>query len=1721
MKRVCLPAAGHLVVLVATANRAELLGSRCFPSIINQTQSFDRLVLVDDSDDADQSRQVEALVHQQTIAIDLLCNRRTRGAAGAWNTGIDHIARQFSDPSAVHVAIIDDDDAWEPDYLEKAISALQCGAEVVASAFQRIVDHDPLRLVIPPAELTAEPFIVGNPGIQASNLIVRLDRLLEAGGFDEALRSCTDRDLCIRLARTCGGAYSRIENATVRHYACSNRPRISTPLSPARMNGLDAFFAKYQPQMSLQQRVDFERRALSYFGWAPSSAANANGNVAPMAERSSEAVQGGIQLVVGLIADDRRVESVGGLLEDLLQLQDEPGLAGLDVLILENGTDRSASSNLAQLVASVRQQGLRVHLIDRESQRDAATDGDLASGHYEDIERLSIGPARTALQTYLYHFAMARPGSVVWIIDDDMRLTPLIEGADGHQRCRIPLAAQLQILRQQDVAIAIGRYTGAAPLPAMSTVRVQLVDLLASLRWLMVLDADAALPDTSGHNREMRRDRRDYYYDLSHHETDRLETPFLLEPAFAGETVAQASARLCACADRILAGEQVFRPLLLDAHECAAMHSDPDLNRGGNTFVFDIQALRDAPNAVPEIAGRPTRRSDMIWALLQRAQFGRTVVTVPIGVYHDRSGLPSPVVLDEQSIADDIRGFALFSALKDDLLDGCPGIGERSEKYLEERLAAFRLSFHRIRGLARELEQLARSAPSGLPYPQFWDDFAKRILCLYAIDVLVRIEQQVRLLTACQVHDFKTRLPEVITDHQNRLAETRVINIQLQKQRIANAHSAVDALDIQHGSLRVLGHGCEGVVLADASSVFKVFDLWTPQDSARAQSVLRRLIGRWADARSLYPLQAWKAIGHQHVLIYPYQDSQPYTGGNGPGLVDLLVECHRHGLICRNIHPKNLRVVDRVVRLIDYGRDLYVSEEVADFKVEFVAMCRRAFLSWRWWHRNDLDGLLHKSIRDHDLPELEGFEYFLSAVYQVLGLSVPMDPVEARAVELRPGRVLDYGCGKAKLALRLAALGAEVVAYDPDPNLRAQLNSRAGTGFNPVFTADAACAVGPYDLIVCRRVACLLEDAQLEALLADLRHSVAPTGRVLFALCHPVYAPRCVTPEATPLNPHDGDSERTFLWEKLHLHTGRRLGEIHRPERQLRRLLGRAGFRIVERAERRSIDMERFEPIADLLMFELEPVELPMVSLLIKACAMDARNLAVHVRHLVSQLEQPRVFKEVLLTLDAKMDNFLRQHGLSDYACLLREAEVLRNEGWIDRIVIGPSPGDAAAALNTHWLGHDCTDTHAINGAQLSSTLAGFEACATRYLLHADVDVMIGRHDSSHDYLQEMLESLRGDLMAVTTAFNIAQDNNRPYTSDSTAGPWRTESRIGLVDLVRMRALLPLPSALSKNDPPMPWHRALDLAVAQGQCNSLRGGDRRTFFVHPPNSRKQDARLWFQVLWQIEVGQIPDSQVGEVDWVGEGMDWLTPRRFEPFVFIIAGRNVAPGRFRRCLESILRQRRDDWGAIVIDDASTPAWAEEVALLCQPHAQRITFLHNRMRMGLLANMTQAIRHHCGNPATVIITLDADDCLIGDQVLDTVCAQYNDGADVTVGTMLRTDKQCDYPVSFATPRNCRGGNVWQHLRTFRKRLFDAIPDAQLRQDGCYIDLSTDWAFMLPIVEIASQPRHIQTPLYLHEPSGRRDAENKIAREAVIARLVALPPLARQTEPSTSGVT
>lgn len=155
---------------------------------------------------------------------------------------------------------------------------------------------------------------------------------------------------------------------------------------------------------------------------------------------------------------------------------------------------------------------------------------------------------------------------------------------------------------------------------------------------------------------------------------------------------------------------------------------------------------------------------------------------------------------------------------------------------------------------------------------------------------------------------------------------------------------------------------------------------------------------------------------------------------------------------------------------------------------------------------------------------------------------------------------------------------------------------------------------------------------------------------------------------------------------------------------------------------------------------------------------------------------------------------------------------------------------------------------------------------------------------------------------------------------------------------------------------------------------------------------------------------------------------------------------------------------------------------------------------------------------------------------------------GHDFVVGGQLRTDKQrvgAGYNTNDITcggPGRQRllrgGGNVWQHLRSFRKSLFDAVPDAQLRfasttaasniptassstststvgtaaaaqqpvlqqpQQGPgspgYYELANDWAFSVPMAELARKPGVLALPLYLYEPFWQR--QDFAAREVVI---------------------
>ena len=1036
--------------------------------------------------------------------------------------------------------------------------------------------------------------------------------MLEAGLFDEWLPSCTDRDLCIRIADLPGVLYGTTERTTVHHHASNEHARLSTPGQPAKNDGLSRFFAKYRGRMSAEQQAAFRERAARLFGWRETEQQGAGTGAhqsTPPDSPLEDATGTPPHLVVGTIADASALADLAGLLDDLHDLAAQSELAGLDVVVLENGEGQRPSRKLRDLAERERERGLRLHLVDRarhieDAEANRVLDGGAAAGRY-----LGIAPARTVLQSYLYAFAARRPGAIVWIVDDDLRLNPLTAGASGHFERRaqplLPALRKLKALRDDGAAdVVIGRCTGDPPVPFAATVRTQMVDLVASLTWLAKQSPQAALPDRAQENAMLRQDRRDYYYDLSRTETDRLETPFWVTPD-GDELVGEAFERLACRAERILAGEQLFRPLVIEAADDALPLSE-SLQRGGNAFVLDIETLRLAPNPSPAIDGRPTRRSDMMWALLQERHLGRKVVAMPLALHQDRSGV-AVGGLDVEKVLDDMRGYALFSALEavsevfvsdgDLRLRLAPAqvarFVSRVRKFLNERLAAFRLSFHRVRGLASVLRDLVENDAAWWWYEQRYAAardrlraFCNRLDDSYAIDVLADIERAVAHVQDAQIKTFLAELPAELVRHRVRLDRAELAH-GFEPERIANAKTIARRLAKPAGPLGALGCGSEGVALTDGKHVYKVFDYWKSWQLDSTFDYLRTLVGSWQDTRSLYPLLAFHHQRRDAVLMYPYEPSEPYAGGHGLGLVNLLAECWQHRLACRNIHPDNLRVVDGRVRLIDYGSDI----RPLDGQHEFTTMCQRAWLSLRCHDRADLKVLMRQALREPDIPELAGFDHFFDAVLRMAGERHACQDV-ALQLAGRPKRVLDYGCGSGGVAKALADAGADVLGYDPDETRHKRWRSLvAGTG-NVRFTTvrDEAMDGAPFDLVVCQRVLCTVEDdAELRRILDDLRAAVAADGRVVVTLCDPHFTFCGPTPEAERELPPGARYEDTFVWHKTVRTSGRQRREVHRPEETLLAEFARVGLGEIRRITVPSVELTHFTPVSDHLAFELAP----------------------------------------------------------------------------------------------------------------------------------------------------------------------------------------------------------------------------------------------------------------------------------------------------------------------------------------------------------------------------------------------------------------------------------------------------------------------------------------------------------------------------------------------------
>jgi len=288
----------------------------------------------------------------------------------------------------------------------------------------------------------------------------------------------------------------------------------------------------------------------------------------------------------------------------------------------------------------------------------------------------------------------------------------------------------------------------------------------------------------------------------------------------------------------------------------------------------------------------------------------------------------------------------------------------------------------------------------------------------------------------------------------------------------------------------------------------------------------------------------------------------------------------------------------------------------------------------------------------------------------------------------------------------------------------------------------------------------------------------------------------------------------------------------------------------------------------------------------------------------------------------------------------------------------------------------------------------------------------------------------------------------------------------------------------------------------------VRGGDSRSFYVHPRNEDKANGSLpiWRDLIAQ---GIVPHEQGGKWDLVPTAK-WSYPARTEPLVFLMKGRDTGYAQLKRSIDSLRIQEDQRFGIIIIDDASDFEATWFIPDLLGPLRERTTLIRRRSRNGYIRNFIEAVGVICQNDDTLVVTLDLDDALMSSKVSARLLSAIEDGADLVHGVMFRPDKPLHlYQPDYDNSREKGGGNVWTHLRGFRKFLFQQIPKDHLRIDGHWVDDVTDYAIMIPATELAQKPVFINDDFCYYHERAPYSTERKHEQQGILRKLLAYPPL------------
>lgn len=174
-------------VIIPTADRGPLL-SRAVESVLKQSVLPSRIIVVDNG-----INEVDIQFDDPRIVVIRTAPRL--GCGKPRNIGVQNCNSNY-------IAFLDDDDWWDPSYIENTIRKFEnSNADVVVGQLKRCGMDDCLRdyKLFPDSPSLQRRIFFSNPGFGGQNIAMKKEVFIEVGGFDECMPASVDRDLAARL----------------------------------------------------------------------------------------------------------------------------------------------------------------------------------------------------------------------------------------------------------------------------------------------------------------------------------------------------------------------------------------------------------------------------------------------------------------------------------------------------------------------------------------------------------------------------------------------------------------------------------------------------------------------------------------------------------------------------------------------------------------------------------------------------------------------------------------------------------------------------------------------------------------------------------------------------------------------------------------------------------------------------------------------------------------------------------------------------------------------------------------------------------------------------------------------------------------------------------------------------------------------------------------------------------------------------------------------------------------------------------------------------------------------------------------------------------------------------------------------------------------------------------------------------------------------------------